>query len=71
MRPAGTVAYTDGYALANVDRVDLIVRGKAGHGAHPHTTVDPVVLAARIILVRRLRDAGALVTRMAQSMAEG
>jgi len=50
MRPAGSVAYTDGYALANVDRVDLTVRGKAGHGAHPHTAIDPVVLAARIIL---------------------
>src|SRR5262249_10514448 len=50
MRPHGTVAYTDGYALANVDRVDITVRGKGGHGAHPHTTVDPIVLAARIIL---------------------
>ena len=28
-------------------------------------------LAARIILVRRLRDAGALVTRMTQLMDEG
>jgi hippurate hydrolase len=49
-RPHGTVAYTEGLALANVDSVDITVRGKGGHGAAPHTTVDPVVLAARIVL---------------------
>jgi hippurate hydrolase len=46
----GTVRYTEGLALANVDTVDVTVRGKGGHGAAPHTTVDPVVLAARIVL---------------------
>lgn len=46
----GTVGYTEGPALANVDSVDIIVKGKGGHGASPHTTVDPIVLAARIIL---------------------
>lgn len=48
--PHGTISYTEGLALANVDSVDVIVRGKGGHGASPHTTVDPIVLAARIIL---------------------
>jgi hippurate hydrolase len=48
--PVGQVAYTEGLALANVDTVDLLVKGKGGHGAAPHTTVDPVVLAAKIIL---------------------
>jgi hippurate hydrolase len=47
---AGKVAYTEGLALANVDSVDIVVKGKGGHGAAPHTTVDPIVLAARIIL---------------------
>jgi hippurate hydrolase len=46
----GTITYTEGLALANVDSVDITVRGKGGHGAAPHTTIDPVVLAARIIL---------------------
>jgi hippurate hydrolase len=46
----GSLAYTDGLALANVDSVDILVRGKGGHGAAPHTTVDPIVLAARIVL---------------------
>lgn len=48
--PHGSVAYTEGLAMANVDSVDIIVHGKGGHGAAPHTTVDPVVLAARIVL---------------------
>ncbi len=48
--PHGTVSYTEGLALANVDSVDIVVRGKGGHGASPHTTVDPIVLAARIVL---------------------
>lgn len=46
----GTVSYTEGLALANVDSVDIVVKGRGGHGAAPHTTVDPVVLAARIVL---------------------
>ena len=47
--PAGMVAYTPGYALANVDSVDIRVRGVGGHGAYPHTTKDPIVIAARIV----------------------
>ena len=47
--PAGTIGYSSGFALANVDSVDIKVRGVGGHGAYPHTTKDPVVLAARII----------------------
>jgi amidohydrolase len=46
----GQISYTEGMALANVDSVDIVVKGKGGHGAAPHTTVDPVVLAARIVL---------------------
>ena len=41
---------SEGLALANVDTVDVTVRGKGGHGASPHTTIDPVVIAARIVL---------------------
>jgi len=46
----GSIAYSNGLALANVDSVDIVVHGKGGHGAAPHTTIDPVVIAARIIL---------------------
>jgi hippurate hydrolase len=47
--PAGTIGYTPGPTLANVDSVDINVRGVGGHGAAPHTTRDPIVLAARIV----------------------
>jgi hippurate hydrolase len=49
-QPCGHVAYTPGLAMANVDSVDITVRGKGGHGAAPHLTVDPVVISARLIL---------------------
>jgi len=48
--PAGTVGILEGYVMANVDSVDITVRGRGGHGAYPHTAIDPVVLAARIVL---------------------
>lgn len=46
----GKVGYTPGYAMANVDFLDITIYGEGGHGAYPHTTIDPVVLAARTIL---------------------
>ena len=46
----GKVGYVSGYAMANVDSVDITVRGVGGHGAHPDKTKDPVVLSAQIIL---------------------
>ncbi|MBD0426623.1 amidohydrolase [Aquisalinus flavus] len=46
---AGKVAYTPGWALANVDSVDIYVRGIGGHGAYPQTTKDPVVIGASIV----------------------
>ena len=48
--PTGTVGYRGGYAMANVDSVDIYVQGKGGHGAHPDATVDPIVQAAQLIL---------------------
>jgi len=47
---AGKIGIRGGYILANVDSVDITVRGRGGHGAMPHTTVDPIVQAAELIL---------------------
>ncbi|MEO1167167.1 MAG: amidohydrolase [Pseudomonadota bacterium] len=47
--PAGTIGVVSGFAMANVDSVDIHVRGVGGHGAYPHTTRDPVVLGSRIV----------------------
>jgi amidohydrolase len=46
--PYGKVGITPGYAKANADSVRITVFGKGGHGALPNTTVDPVLIAARI-----------------------
>ena len=48
--PAGMIGYSSGYALANVDSVDVLVKGVGGHGAYPHTTKDPIVLASAIVM---------------------
>jgi len=45
----GRVGVTEGYTTANVDTVDVNVRGVGGHGAYPHKTKDPIVLTAEII----------------------
>jgi hippurate hydrolase len=44
------IGYVSGYAMANVDFMKITIFGEGGHGAYPHTTKDPVVLAAKIIL---------------------
>ncbi len=49
-QPAGTLGFTSGYAMANVDSVDITVRGVGGHGSQPQSAKDPIVLAAQIVL---------------------
>lgn len=48
--PTGKVGWVEGYALAAVDTVDITVRGAGGHGAYPHTTKDPVVIASEVVV---------------------
>jgi hippurate hydrolase len=48
--PAGAVGTREGYALANVDSVDITVRGYGGHGSRPEATKDPIVVAAQVVL---------------------
>ena len=47
--PAGQVATTSGYWAANVDSVDVTIRGRGGHGARPHQAVDPILVSAHLI----------------------
>jgi hippurate hydrolase len=49
-QPAGEIGVTPGPAMAAVDTVDIRVLGVGGHGAYPHLTKDPVVLASRIVV---------------------
>src|SRR5688572_28191919 len=46
----GKVGVRGGYALANVDSCDITMIGRGGHGAYPHTTIDPIVLAAQLVM---------------------
>lgn len=48
--PHGTIGIVEGYALANVDSVEIVVKGVGGHGSMPHLTKDPIVLASQIVL---------------------
>ncbi len=48
--PAGVVSYTPGWALANVDSVDITIFGRGGHGSRPHETVDPVLIASHVVV---------------------
>lgn len=47
---AGKMGFVSGYGFANVDSVDIYVKGIGGHGAYPHMTKDPIVLGAQIVM---------------------
>ena len=48
--PAGVLGYHPGFFRAATRNLDITVFGTGGHGAYPHRTVDPIVIAARMIL---------------------
>jgi amidohydrolase len=47
--PVGTFGFVRGAALAAADRFDIVVHGKSGHAAMPHTAIDPIVAAAVLV----------------------
>ena len=47
--PLGVIGITPGPMQAAVDRVEITITGQGGHGARPHQTVDPVLVAGHII----------------------
>jgi hippurate hydrolase len=63
----GFIGYGSGFVFANVDSVDVTIRGVGGHGATPHKTKDPIVIASQVILAlqtivsRELRPTDAAV----------
>jgi len=48
--PSGQVGYHEGFFRASADALEVTIYGRGGHGAYPHTAVDPIVIAARSIL---------------------
>nr|MDQ3624733.1 amidohydrolase [Verrucomicrobiota bacterium] len=53
---SGTLGLTSGAVTANIDTVDISVRGIGGHGAMPEKGKDPIVLAAQIVLALQTID---------------
>jgi amidohydrolase len=46
----GQVGVKDGPIFGSADEFGLVVRGRGGHGGMPHTSIDPVVAAAHVVL---------------------
>jgi amidohydrolase len=47
--PTGQVAVPPGVVMASADMFTVIIRGRGGHGAQPHLTIDAVVIAAEVV----------------------
>ncbi|HEY1977884.1 MAG TPA: amidohydrolase [Candidatus Baltobacteraceae bacterium] len=48
---AGKIGIRDGAFFASSDRFEITLLGKGGHGAMPHSSVDPIVAAAQLVLM--------------------
>jgi amidohydrolase len=48
--PAGQVIVHSGAGLASADSFNIHVRGRGGHGAMPHMSVDPILVASEIVV---------------------
>ena len=47
---AGKVGFRSGIYMASTDELYVTVHGKGGHGAQPHQNIDPVLIAAHIVV---------------------
>jgi hippurate hydrolase len=47
--PPGTIGVNSGPMMAASDRIEIVIHGRGGHGAHPYLTIDPVLVAGHII----------------------
>ena len=48
--PAGSIGMKPGKYMASTDEIYLTVKGKGGHAATPHLTVDPIAIGAQIVV---------------------
>ena len=46
----GKVGIANGYVTAAADSFEIILYGKGGHGAYPHTAIDPIVLGSQVVM---------------------
>lgn len=45
----GIIGTKPGAFMAHTTEIDIVIRGKSGHGAMPHTTIDTVLITAKLI----------------------
>lgn len=48
--PAGMVGINPGPMMAASDKFEIVIQGRGGHGAHPYQTIDPIVVAANMVM---------------------
>ena len=48
--PYGKIGFREGQYMASADEVYITVKGKGGHAALPHQTVDPIIIAANLLV---------------------
>ena len=48
--PVGEIRYRPGAAMASSDALRIVVRGRQTHGAQPWAGIDPIVVAAQIVM---------------------
>jgi len=49
-RPYGTIGYNSGAVSSNSDAIEIVFKGRGGHGSAPDKAVDPVTIAARFVV---------------------
>lgn len=74
---AGKVGFKSGLYMASADEIYITVKGKGGHGAHPHLNIDPVAISAQLIsnlqtvVSRRAKPSIPTVLSIGKVIAEG
>lgn len=49
-QPAGIVGFKSGMYMASADELHIKIKGKGGHAALPNKTIDPIVIAANLVV---------------------
>ncbi len=62
-QPLGLVGLTAGPFMAGADTFEVLIKGKGGHGGHPHETIDPIPAAAQFVL-----SAQTIISRIVPSL---
>jgi len=62
----GEVHYRPGVLTSNADSIDIIFKGRGGHGSMPNATIDPVLIASRFVV-----DVQSIVSREVDPQAPG